>query len=195
MKSVAMIMLLAGCLVFRNAAAQGNDAFQRKGFVFGISAGAGYMHTSIPTNKNSGQAGMAYNWKVGSSLNSRLAILLQGAITTYQYQGHEDSPRARLRGFEGLIPSAQYWVSDRVWVTGGIGLGMDTPVFYDVKDEREGKYYGGGVKTILGTGYEIWQRKNKTIDIQGRLSYGTAQVPEGKRSSFACDVLIGFNLY
>ena len=35
-----------------------------------------------------------------------------------------------------------YWAKG---ISGGIGLGMDHPVFYDVKDTGEGEYYAGGL--------------------------------------------------
>lgn len=196
MKKVAITTMLILFFTCQNSFAQSIDAIQRRGIVFGIAAGTGYINTSIPSNKNATQTGhLAYNWKVGYMINSNMAILLQGAISTYMYDGNSDSPRERLRGFEGLMPTFQYHLNNRLWVNGGIGLGMDNPVFYDVKNESEGKYYAGGFKTAISTGYEIWQRQNKTIDIQGRLSYGTAQVPEGERDSFAFDILIGINLY
>jgi hypothetical protein len=196
MKKIAITTLVLCLLTFQNMFAKGNDAIQRKGFVFGISTGTGCIITSVPSNKNNTQLGhLAYNWKVGYMVNRKMTVLLQGAISTYISDGNSDSPRERLRGFEGLMPSFQYHLNNRQWVNIGIGLGMDNPVFYDVKDETEGKYYAGGFKTAISSGYEIWQRKNKSIDIQGRLSYGTSQVPEGKRNSLAFDILIGFNLY
>ncbi len=196
MKKIAITTLVLCFLTFQNMFAQSNNAIQRKGFVFGIAGGTGFIITSIPSNKNNIQSSnLSYNWKVGYMVNSKMAVLFQGVISTYIYEGNIDSPRERLRGFEGLIPSIQYHLNNRLWVSGGIGLGMDNPVFYDVKDETEGKYYAGGFKMTISSGYEIWQRKNKTIDFQCRLSYGTSHVPEGKRNSFAFDILIGFNLY
>ncbi|WP_247237294.1 hypothetical protein [Telluribacter sp. SYSU D00476] len=193
------LIVLISCIIFtsllQKALGQDNAAIYKKGFLFGLSTGAGSIHTSISNAPNEAQAGVAHNWKIGTMLTSRTALLLQGVVTTYRYSGNAASPRERLRGFEGLLPSLQYWVNNRLWITGGVGVGMDNPVFYDVKDSSEGRYHSRGFKTALNTGYEIWQRKNMTIDIQGRLSHGAVQVPEGTRNSLAADILIGFNLY
>ncbi|GAB3175162.1 hypothetical protein [Telluribacter humicola] len=195
MRSIVLIFCLVITSLLQQALGQDNATIYKKGFVLGVSAGAGSIHTTISNTPNEAQVGVAYNWKIGSMLTSRTALLLQGVVTTYRYSGNATSPRERLRGFEGLLPSLQYWVNDRLWITGGMGVGMDNPVFYDVKDESEGRYHSRGFKTSLSTGYELWQRKNLTVDIQGRLSHGNVQVPEGKRNSLAFDVLIGFNIY
>lgn len=193
---VRSIVVWVSFLLAQSILAKDSIKMQREGFVFGIATGSGYINTSIPNDKNNSQWGnIAYNWKFGYMLNSITAILLQGNVSTYRYEGNSDSTRERLRGFEGIIPSIQYFVSNRIWLSGGLGLGMDNPVFYDVKNENEGKYYAGGFKTTLGIGYEIWHKINKALDIQTRLSYGNAKVPEGKRKSVAVDILIGYSMY
>ncbi len=55
------------------------------------------------------------------------------------------SDRKRLRDFGGIFASTQYFVLDKLWILGGIGIGTDAPVFYDLKPENEieTKYYSG----------------------------------------------------
>jgi hypothetical protein len=196
MRTIIIYSLLLLSLWSRNALSADRPVLPKKGFVFGIQNGAGFINTSVSTDKNNFQSGhMAYNWKLGWMLNPKTALLLQGGISTYMYGGSTEAPRQRLRGFEGLIPSVQCYPAERIWVAAGMGIGMDNPVFYDVKNQTEGKYYYGGFKTSLSAGYEFFKWKNKALDLQGRISYGTATVPEGKRNSLAFDILLGFNLF
>ena len=123
------------------------------------------------------------------SKRTALVLCLPGSIYTYKGIG-----RQRDRGFEGIIPSVQYWVKDRWWVLGGAGLTLDAPAFYDIKTEDETKFYFGA-SMLVGTGYEVWRTGKFAMDIQARLHYGKASVIEGTREGLAFNVLVGFNWY
>ncbi len=120
-------------------------------------------------------------------------ILLGGASSTYDYNG---IGRPRKRGFEGLFVATQFWTSDRLWLMGRIGATADAPVFFDLEVDNEDEqnyYWDPGL--IIGTGYELWRKKKFALDIQSKLHYGYANVPEGKKTGLAFNVGIGFNWY
>jgi hypothetical protein len=77
---------------------------------------------------------------------------------------------------------------------GGVGLGMDAPAFYDIKGEEERKFYFGA-SALAGTGYEIWRKGKFACDIQGRVHFGTAKLPNGTQKGSVVSFLIGFNWY
>ena len=114
---------------------------------------------------------------------------LPGTIYTYRGSG-----RQRDRGAEGIMPSVQYWAMPRWWLLGGLGLALDAPVFWDIKDESETSYhFGPGV--VVGTGWEVLHRNAFAVDVQTRLYYGAPNVPEGRSERGAFSVLLGLNWY
>ena len=83
-----------------------------------------------------------------------------------------------------------------MWILGGVGLGTDAPVFYDLKPENtiETKYHSG-IGAMSSVGYEIFRRKNFTLDLQARINYSSVNLPIGKTNGFTTALLIGFNFY
>jgi hypothetical protein len=104
--------------------------------------------------------------------------------------------RKKLRDFGGIFPSAQYFVTDKFWVLGGIGIGTDAPVFYDIKPENtvETEYYSG-LGLISSVGYEVYRKKNFAIDFQARINYNNVNLPIGKTNGFTTALLLGINFY
>lgn len=136
---------------------------------------------------------MGLNWKIGYMLNPRLALLINGSVSIYDY---ELSGRSRKRDFGGVFPSVQYHFRDRWWVLGGIGLGTDAPVFYDLKPENEDepKYYTG-VGGLSAIGFEIYGRNNFAIDLQARFNYSNVNLPIGTTHGYNFALLLGINFY
>lgn len=164
----------------------------RKGFIFGASIGVSSVHLSFPSAQHQNEISASFpNFKIGAMVSQRTALLLYlpGSIYTYKNESRE-----RARGFEAIVPSVQYWVADRWWVLGGVGLGMDAPAFFDIKDDSERKFYFGGA-FVAGVGYDIWRSGRFAIDAQSRIHYGTANIPDGRLQGAALDILIGFNWY
>lgn len=180
--------------VYADVHPQDSAPVERDRFLFGVAIGAGYVDTDVEGADHHTEFSPSIGWKIGWIINRTLAAQIIFPSTFFTYDGNPDAPRRRLRGFEGIVPTIQYWPGERFWVSGGIGLGSDTPVFFDVRGEDEGKYYFG-VGGALSVGYELWQRNNRTIDVQTRLRYGTADVPEGRRSTSSVDILVGINWY
>jgi len=190
MKSITVITVL---FIFSTPAfAQEKTDTTRKGFMFGFSSGVANSNLKFPS-KNQNNNNLALNWKVGYMLNPKLALLLNGAVSIYEY---DLSDRKRLRDFGGIFASSQYFVSDRIWVLGGIGIGTDAPVFYDLNPENkvETEYYSG-LGLVSSVGYEFFRRKNFTLDFQARINYSNVNLPIGKTNGFTTALLLGINFY
>jgi hypothetical protein len=162
------------------------------GLVLGAAFGLSSIRTSVDGLPAQAElTGSFPNFKVGAMLRRDTALLLHLPGSIYRYKG---SGRERDRGFEGVIPSLQFWPLERWWVMGGVGLTLDAPAFYDVKSKDEGTFHLGPSVT-LGTGYEVFRAGRFAVDVQGRGLYGSARVPEGTRKALAFNLLAGINWY
>ncbi len=187
-----LLLLLTISISLAHAQQRTDKPFERKGFIFGTSMGASAVQLKFATKPTQTEVSASFpNFKIGTMISNRTALLvyLPGSIHTYK-----NEERERDRGFEGIIPSVQYWFKDRWWVMGGLGLGMDAPAFYDIKNEDERKFYFG-YASIAGAGYEIWRKGKCAIDIQSRVHYGAITRPEGNSTGVAFSLLIGVNWY
>ncbi len=191
MRSVLIFFFIA---FFFAASAQssGKKPLERKGFIFGGAGGFSSVQLSAPNFSTERQCGLTLpNLKFGKMISPHTALILYLPGTVYRYKW---SDRERDRGFEGIIPTVQYWAADRFWMLAGAGLGMDAPAFYDIKNEAERKLYFGGA-ALAGAGYEILQIGNFAVDLQGRVHFGNANTPDGNRKGVAFSLLLGFNFY
>lgn len=180
------------CVKSLTAAAQTGEHSFRKGWMFGLATGAAHTRLSLADQPRRG-GDAALQWKVGCSLHPKLAVLLVGAVSVYDY---DLSGRPRKRDFGGVFPSLQYHFSDKFWVMGGAGIGTDAPVFYDLKreNEEETKYYGG-IGGVVSAGRQIYRRKNFVVDLQARLQAGKANIPAGQVRGASMGVLLGINFW
>lgn len=185
-------LVLICCVITTLGITQSKNEIVRKGLVFGFSAGIANSYLRFPT-KNQNDANLALNWKAGYMPYPKLAFLFNGAVSIYEY---DLSDRTRLRDFGGIFASAQYYLGDKFWILGGLGIGTDAPVFYDVEPENqiETKYYSG-IGLISSFGYEIYRKKKFTVDIQARLNYSSVNLPIGKANGFTTALLLGINFY
>lgn len=193
MKNILVILLLCtSSHVYSQI--EKTSSFERKGFIIGASVGPSVVNLIRSKQPNQTDFGVSITWKIGAMIsNSTSIILLGGASAVYDYNG---MGRPRKRGFEGLFVASQHWIGNRHWIMGGIGATADAPVFYDleVDNKNEQKYYWGpGV--IIGTGYELLQKKKFALDIQTKLHYGYANVPEGRNTGLAFNIGLGINWY
>ena len=191
MKSL-LILILSNLFIFAHAQTSTEKTTNKKGFIFGTAFGASFINLNFEPRQTQNEISASLpNFKIGTMISKRSALFvyLPGSIYTFN-----DSGRKRDRGFEGIIPSFQYWIKERWYILGGVGLGMDAPAFYDIKNEEERKFYFG-TTVIAGTGYEFWQKGKFAMDIQSRMHYGSVDVAEGKLNGLAFSVLIGFNWY
>lgn len=190
MKSI--LTLFISCALGFTAIGQAKPEIIRKGLVLGTSFGIANSYMSFPS-KNQNETNLALNWKIGYMLHPKLALLVNGAVSIYEY---DLSDRKRLRDFGGVFASAQYFATDKIWILGGIGIGTDAPVFFDLKPENtvETKYYSG-LGLVSSLGYEFYRKKNFALDVQARINYSSVQLPIGKANGFTTALLLGFHFY
>lgn len=139
--------------------------------------------------------GFALDAKLGYLINPDFALLLTTNVSVYDYSGFG---RNRKRDFGVLAPAVQYWLNDQFWILGGVGLGGDNPVFWDIRnpdnDPLETKYYPG-LGIVSAVGYEIYQRKSFAIDLKAKITYRNVRLQEGKTNGVSFAFLLGVNLY
>lgn len=158
----------------------------------GVSVGLAHSKIPFPI-KSTNYNDLALNWKIGYFINPKSALLLNGAVSVYDYSL---SGRPRKRDFGGLYPSYQYFLNKNLWILGGIGLATEAPVFYDLKTDNhdETKYYFGvGVLTAIG--YELIRLQKATIDIQIRTNYNSVNKTDNKLSGLSTGICLGVNFY
>lgn len=188
----ALFILVFSAMAAITYAQTPSEKMVRKGLVLGAAVGVSYSRMNFFPDQSQHQVSASLpNFKIGAMISKRAALLLYLPGNIYPLKIEE---RNRDRGFEAIMPALQYWVNDRWWALAGAGLGLDSPVFYDIKNTEETKFYFGKA-VAAGVGYELIQKGRFAMDVQGRIHYGTANRPEGNMNGLAFDLLIGFNLY
>ena len=163
---------------------------QRDGFIFEFVAGGGIISiedsAGIQTFDKSQGTFVFPDLKFGYMLNESLAITVSLPGNIYAFQDND-------RNFGGFIPSLQYWVKDRWWIHGGIGLAIDSPALYDIKDNVNDDW-NFGCTVMASTGYEIYKKKNFALNIQSKLVLGRASLDgDAHRDAVLFNVGLGFS--
>lgn len=186
MKTNQLSTLLLILLLSLGLSAQGEESFERQGFVLGLAIGSGsHFHDSQTYTRFTGP-----NIRVGTMLSPRLALLIQAPGGTHFAEGEG-------RAFEALLPSVQYWINDGLYVNGGIGLGIETTPFYLVDYEAGPPTFNMGLALFTAIGQEVYKwGGNKTVDLQLRMLYGSIAMKDlGQQKHLAIDLVLGVNLY
>jgi len=185
MKSITMktikkqILLRMACVAFALVSsttyAQNTNSettTQRDGFIFEFVVGGGIISiedsAGIQTFDKSQGTFVFPDVKLGYMLNEKLAITASLPGNIYEFQDND-------RNFGGFIPSLQYWVKDRWWIHGGIGLAIDSPALYDIKDNVNDDW-NFGCAVMASTGYEIYKKNNFALNVQSKLVLGRASL-------------------
>ncbi|MGB5981987.1 MAG: hypothetical protein WBG46_07550 [Nonlabens sp.] len=170
--------------------AKDEPATQRKGFLFEFVVGGGLISiedsAGIQTFDKAQGTFVFPDLKFGYMLNERLAItaFLPGNI----YEFHDND-----RNFGAFIPSVQYWVKDRWWIHGGVGLAIDSPALYDIEDNINDDW-NFGYAVMASTGYEIYKKKSFALNIQSKLVLGSVSLDGGvDRDALIFNVGLGFS--
>jgi hypothetical protein len=163
---------------------------ERDGFIFEFAVGGGIISledsAGIQTFDKSQGAFVFPDVKFGHMLNEKLAITVSMPGNIYEFQDND-------RHFGGFIPSVQYWVKDRWWIHGGIGLAIDSPALYDIKDNVNDDW-NFGCAVMASTGYEIYKKKNFALNVQSKLVLGRASLDgDAHRDAVIFNVGLGFS--
>lgn len=122
-------------------------------------------------------------------LTKRLAGLIMLPGANYKHNKKD-------RGFEGVLIASQYWIKESWWVLGGVGLTFDAPAFYTVDDPSTAEFNSGYPAFSFATGYEFYQKGRFALDIQYRVFWGQANLPNnGNRKGISNMLIVGFNWY
>ncbi len=159
---------------------------QREGLMFGISLGWGAIQSSDCSDCED-LAGLGLALHIGGMLNPRLAIMFDGSGV-----GHpiENADATLVHAVDTI--AAQYWVSDSIWIKGGIGFGQLSIQYSDgTQDESE---LGGAVMGAVGI--EVLQGRNFTLDVQLRGAAANYDTEFGGSVTLSNGyILIGANWY
>lgn len=162
--------------------------FDRRGLTVGFGFGFGNMAT------DSGPIGCsdcsytplagAVDFHIGGMLSPRLAVLLEiwGVIRPLDSQGFESLQQT------AMMVAAQYWLSPKLWLKGGIGAAV-LELTYDDGYDSEPLDDGGAIMGALG--YEIVAGPRFGIDLQLRLGTGAYEGGE----IHAINGALGINWY
>lgn len=163
---------------------------QREGFIFEFVVGGGIISiedsAGIQTFDKSQGTFVFPDLKLGYMLNDKLAITVSMPGNIYEFQDND-------RNFGGFIPSLQYWVKDKWWIHGGIGLVIDSPALYDIKDNVNDDW-NFGCAVMASTGYEVYKKKNFALNLQSKLVLGRAFLDgDAHRDAVILNVGLGFS--
>lgn len=156
--TIAAVVLALG--VASNAAAQrGGSAVEREGFLFGFSIGGG----SISCEDCDGSAsGPTLDLHIGTMVGEKMAVMFDGSGIAVS---EEDDYGDKINETYTVDTIAlQYWVADRVWVKGGIGVAYTRWSCPDCADA----YTNTGLGLMAAAGVELVQKGKFALDIQGR---------------------------
>jgi len=165
---------------------------QREGFMFEFTVGGGIISiedsAGMQTFDKSQGTFVFPDLKLGYMLNEKLAITLSMPGNIYEFQDND-------RNFGGFIPSVQYWVKDKWWIHGGVGLAIDSPALYDIKDDINDDW-NFGCAVMASTGYEIYKKKNFALNVQSKLVLGRASLDgDAHRDAVIFNVGLGFSWF
>jgi hypothetical protein len=169
MKKLIIIIFL-GLFTTLSMQAQTNNSI-RKGFTIGGSVGVGILHFTDGMSEKATQGGISLpNIKLGWFISPRTAIYLNTVGQIYESEGVD-------RSFDGIVPSIQYWATNKLWVSAGYGASLDMRALYEPERQSMKTEWGKGL--LVSTGYEVLQRKRWALDIQSRLYMGHVTRNEG----------------
>lgn len=165
---------------------------QRDGLIFEFQVGGGIISIEDSAgNQTFDKAQETFVFpdiKLGYMVNKNLAITAAMPGNIYEYQDYD-------RHFGGFIPSLQYWTNDRWWIHGGIGLAIDSPALYDIKDDINDDW-NFGCAVMASTGYEIYKRKKFALNVQSKVVMGRAFLAEdAHRDAVIFNVGLGFSWF
>jgi hypothetical protein len=193
------ILLKMACVAFAllsvTAYAQNTNSEttnQREGFMFEFTVGGGIISIEdsegIQTFDESQGTFVFPDIKLGYMLNEKLAITVSMPGNIYKFQDND-------RNFGGFIPSVQYWVKERWWIHGGIGLAIDSPALYDIKDDVNDDW-NFGTAVMVSSGYEMYKKKNFALNVQSKLVLGHASLDgDAQRDALIFNVGLGFSWF
>ncbi len=141
----------------------------RRGLMLGFGLGGGAMESSsgpIECIDCSDSAMGSANLHIGYMLNPRLGVMYEAWGTAQKLDAAESATLVQVLS----MAAAQYWVTPRVWVKGGIGTAH---LIERYKPSMEGKKIDTGLAVMGAVGVELLQGRKFAMDVQLRGGSGT----------------------
>ncbi|HRC58301.1 MAG TPA: hypothetical protein PKU97_20395 [Kofleriaceae bacterium] len=146
------------------------------GLVWGIGLGLGGMSSKDgPIECSScsySPMAVEVDAHLGGMMSPRLALLfeIQGNVQPVEEVGGGEGDKTL--GQFAAMAAAQYWITPRLWLKGGIGVATLSYNYNDSSGTQEEPIDDGGV-FLLGAGYEILAGRDFALDVQGRYVVGS----------------------
>ena len=168
------------------------DPFTRRGLTLGFGFGIGNMSDSegtIPCDDcDYDPAAGAFDFHIGGMLNPRLALLFEVWVTGKNI----DESASEFLWQSMVLVAAQYWVTPRLWVKGGLGLAHLSLTYEDGYESGDEAVDDGGA-ALAAVGYEIVVLPRFALDLQLRAGVGSYDAID--EQVVAVSAGLGFNFY
>lgn len=142
---------------------------ERKGLLLGFGLGAGGMESSDGpiecVDCNDSVAG-SLDFHIGFMLSPRLGIMYEAWGAGQRLDSAQSVTLVQVLS----MAAAQYWLTPRLWIKGGVG---SAHLFERYKETMDGKKIDTGVAGMAAIGYELVQGRKYAMDIQLRGGSGT----------------------
>jgi hypothetical protein len=164
--------------------------------VWGLGLGLGSMSSKDgPIECQScsfNEIAVEFHVHLGGMLSPRLALMaeVQGNVQTVEEVAGGEGTKTLLQG--ALMVAAQYWLTPRLWLKGGVGFAHLSYNYNDAYGSQDEPLDDGGA-VLLGVGYEIASGRDLAIDLQGRYIVGSYDGIDEQISSGT--IGIGINWY
>jgi len=161
----------------------------RSGLIFGVSAGLGAISASN-CGDECGVAGL-FEAHLGGMISPRAALMFEVWGADHPWTDAAGDSRETINTF--ITGAAQYWLTDILWLKGGVGLAViRSTVVDDLGNSAENSF--SGFALFGAAGIEVLQTYNFALDIQLRIGNGFySQADGGDAQNYA--VMVGFNWY
>jgi len=136
---------------------------QRDGLMFGIGIGGGAMNCSECSDDDA-LGGVAVDLHLGAMLTPKLGLMFDGSAIAHPFDGGGTLVHA-----VDTI-AAQFFVTDRLWLKGGIGLGQ---LSLQSDDGRVALQSDTGPAGMFAVGFEVMQAERSALDVQFRVASTT----------------------
>ncbi|MFD0797215.1 hypothetical protein ACFQZJ_07075 [Maribacter chungangensis] len=191
-KMACFAFTLISAMTFAQNNTDTQNNFNRDGFMFEFGLGGGIISiedSAGPQSFDDVQGGGTFpELKLGYMLNNRFGITVSAPGMIYTVNDND-------RHFGGIIPSVQYWVKDRWWIHGGVGLAIDSPALYDIKDNVNDDW-NTGIAVMASTGYEVYRKNKFALNVQSKLLVGGVKLDNNiDREVVQFSVGIGFSWF
>ena len=160
----------------------------RRGLVLGFGIGGGSITPVDDSGAKDEQfEGMSFELHIGGMLTPQLALLGEIWAVTHHSDEEDITRNGELTLTHNIaVLAAQYWLTPRFWIKGGIGRAS-----YTVEDDF-GTYESEDAPAVMGgLGYELSHSRTFAIDLQ--LRFGSAEYEEGQLQNGA--FVVGLNWY